>query len=73
MRRVYMDANATTPLLPEVLDAMRPHFLERFGNASSIHREGQHARAAVEHARESVAEQASGLVPGPPASSMNAG
>jgi len=55
MRRVYMDANATTPLLPEVLDAMRPHFLERFGNASSIHREGQHARAAVEHARESVA------------------
>ena len=55
MRRVYMDANATTPLVPEVLDAMRPFFLERFGNASSIHREGQHARAAVEHARESVA------------------
>jgi len=55
MLRVYMDANATTPLLPEVLDAMRPYFLERFGNASSIHRPGQQARAAVDHARESVA------------------
>ncbi|HEY0308259.1 MAG TPA: cysteine desulfurase family protein [Acidobacteriaceae bacterium] len=55
MLRVYMDANATTPLLPEVLDAMRPFFLERFGNASSIHRPGQQARAAVDHARESVA------------------
>jgi cysteine desulfurase len=55
MHRVYLDANATTPLLPEVLEAMRPFWLERFGNASSIHFEGQHARAAVEHARESVA------------------
>lgn len=55
MRRVYMDANATTPLLPEVLEAMRPFFLEQFGNASSIHHYGQHARAAVERARESVA------------------
>ena len=51
-----MDANATTPLLPEVLDAMRPYFLEQFGNASSIHKHGQQARAAVEHARESVAQ-----------------
>jgi cysteine desulfurase len=55
MKRVYMDANATTPLLPEVLDAMRPYFMEHFGNASSIHQQGQQARAAVEHARESVA------------------
>lgn len=55
MRRVYMDANATTPLLPEVLDAMRPYFLEQFGNASSIHMHGQRARGAVDHARESVA------------------
>ncbi len=55
MRRVYMDANATTPLLPEVLDAMRPYFIEHFGNASSIHQQGQHARAAVEHARAAVA------------------
>jgi cysteine desulfurase len=55
MKRVYMDANATTPLVPEVLDAMRPYFIEHFGNASSIHQQGQQARAAVEHARESVA------------------
>jgi cysteine desulfurase len=53
--RIYLDANATTPLLPEVLEAMRPFLLERFGNASSIHQEGQHARAAVEQARASVA------------------
>jgi cysteine desulfurase len=50
-----MDANATTPLLPEVVDAMRPFWTEAFGNASSIHRPGQQARAAVERARESVA------------------
>ncbi|QNI33316.1 cysteine desulfurase [Alloacidobacterium dinghuense] len=55
MRRVYMDANATTPLVPEVLEAMRPYFIEHFGNASSIHQQGQQARAAVEQARESVA------------------
>jgi cysteine desulfurase len=55
MRRIYMDANATTPLLPEVLDAMRPFWSEHFGNASSIHQRGQHARAAVDRARESVA------------------
>ncbi len=50
-----MDANATTPLLPEVFDAMRPFWIEHFGNASSIHQQGQYARAAVDHARESVA------------------
>jgi len=50
-----MDANATTPLLPEVLEAMRPFLVEQFGNASSIHQEGQQARSAVEQARASVA------------------
>jgi cysteine desulfurase len=55
MRRIYMDANATTPMLPEVLDAMRPFWTEHFGNASSIHQQGQQARAAVDRARESVA------------------
>jgi cysteine desulfurase len=55
MQRIYMDANATTPLLPEVFEAMRPFYLEHYGNASSIHQQGQHARAAVDHARESVA------------------
>src|SRR4051812_5533205 len=56
MRRVYLDNNATTPVLPEVLEAMRPYYLEHFGNASSIHHYGQHARSAVEKARESVAK-----------------
>src|SRR5216684_3610359 len=56
MRRVYLDNNATTPVLPEVFEAMRPFFGERFGNASSIHHHGQETRAAVEDARESVAD-----------------
>lgn len=53
--RVYMDANATTPLLPEVVDAMRPYWIEHFGNASSIHLHGQQARTAVDQARETLA------------------
>ena len=56
MRRVYLDNNATSPLLPEVFEAMRPYFCEQFGNASSIHQQGQQARAAIERAREHVAE-----------------
>jgi cysteine desulfurase len=56
MRRVYLDNNATTPVLPEVLETMRPYFGEHFGNASSIHHHGQETRAAVERARESVAD-----------------
>ena len=55
MHRVYLDNNATTPVLPEVFEAMRPYFGEQFGNASSIHHHGQETRAAVESARESVA------------------
>lgn len=55
MRRAYLDNNATTPLLPPVLEAMQPYFIEQFGNASSIHHHGQQTRAAVERARESVA------------------
>ena len=55
MHRAYLDNNATTPVLPEVLDAMRPFFADHFGNASSIHHHGQETRAAVEHAREEVA------------------
>ena len=55
MRRIYLDNNATTPVLPEVLEAMRPFFGEHFGNASSIHHHGQETRAAVERARDSVA------------------
>jgi cysteine desulfurase len=55
MRRVYLDNNASTPVLPEVVEAMRPYFAESFGNASSIHHHGQETRAAVERARDSVA------------------
>src|SRR5882762_4135096 len=55
MRRVYLDNNASTPVLPDVIEAMRPYFGEHFGNASSIHHHGQETRAAVERARESVA------------------
>jgi cysteine desulfurase len=54
-RRVYLDNNATTPVLPEVFEAMRPYFGQRFGNASSIHGYGQDARSAVERSRESLA------------------
>ena len=56
MTRVYMDANATTPLLPEVVEAMRPYWIERFGNASSIHLDGQQAHSAVDRARATLAE-----------------
>ena len=55
MKRVYLDYNATTPVEPEVLDAMLPYFSGEFGNAASIHTPGQRARAAVETAREQVA------------------
>jgi len=55
MPRVYLDHNATTPVDPEVLDAMLPYFSDNFGNAASIHTPGQRARAAVETARERVA------------------
>lgn len=52
--RVYADHNATAPLRPEVLEAMRP-FLSAPGNAASPHAHGRTARAAVEAAREHVA------------------
>ncbi|HEV8383519.1 MAG TPA: aminotransferase class V-fold PLP-dependent enzyme, partial [Candidatus Acidoferrales bacterium] len=55
MKRVYFDHNATTPVDPEVLEAMLPYFSGDFGNPSSIHTPGQQARKAVEHAREQVA------------------
>lgn len=55
MERIYLDANATTPLLPEVVDAMRPFWSETFGNPSSAHQAGQRTRSAVERARANVA------------------
>ena len=56
MKRVYMDANATTPLLPEVMEAMRPYWMECFGNASSVHLDGQQAHTAMDHSRSTMAE-----------------
>ncbi|MDQ6800114.1 MAG: cysteine desulfurase [Acidobacteriota bacterium] len=53
--RVYLDNNATTPVHPAVLDALREAFADVYGNASSIHKEGQMARRRIESARESVA------------------
>src|SRR5947208_1507758 len=55
MRRIYFDNSASTAVLPEVFEAMRPYLREHFGNATSIHHHGQETRAAVERARESVA------------------
>ena len=52
---IYLDHAATTPVRPEVLDAMLPYFGPRFGNPSSVHRWGREARAALDEARERVA------------------
>jgi cysteine desulfurase len=54
-RPIYLDYNATTPIAPEVLDAMVPALRENFGNPSSAHVYGDAARAAIERAREQVA------------------
>jgi cysteine desulfurase len=56
MRRVYLDYNATAPMLPEALEAAVPYYTSVWGNASSIHRQGREARVAVEDAREQVAQ-----------------
>jgi cysteine desulfurase len=54
--RIYLDNNATTPLHPEVLDVFQKSLRDVFGNASSIHQEGQSARRVIENARETVAQ-----------------
>jgi cysteine desulfurase len=54
-RPIYLDHNATTPLLPEVVDAMLPYLREHFGNPSSGHVYGVRAREAVRRARAQVA------------------
>ena len=55
MRKVYLDHNATTPVHPQVIEAMLPFMNERFGNPSSVHSLGQDTREAMEKARETVA------------------
>ena len=52
---IYLDNNATTPMRPEVVEAMMPFFEQAYGNASSIHWFGQHAKAAIDDARHQVA------------------
>ncbi len=56
MKRIYMDHSATTPLDPQVLQAMLPFFSEKFGNASSLHSFGLEAKEALEDSRERVAK-----------------
>ncbi len=53
--RIYLDNNATSPIHPAVLEAVAAAMRDRFGNASSVHREGQLARRALEEARDAVA------------------
>ncbi len=53
-RRVYLDHNASTPVHPEVVEAMLPYFREHFGNPSSVHGFGREAREGVEIARERI-------------------
>jgi cysteine desulfurase len=55
MKRIYLDYSATTPMLPEVLEAMKPYFCEKFGNPSSICFYGKEAKKAIEQARLEIA------------------
>jgi cysteine desulfurase len=55
VKRIYLDYNATTPVRPEVLDALLPYYREQFGNPSSVHWAGRQVAGAVEKAREQVA------------------
>lgn len=65
MRQVYLDHNATTPVLPEVLEVMLRYYRNDFGNPSSVHRYGRQARVAIDDARDCVAH-----LLGAPASSI---
>src|SRR6266446_3514161 len=52
---IYLDYNATTPMCDAAREAMDPYFSKNFGNASSIHRAGRNARAAIDNARDKIA------------------
>ncbi|GJM29603.1 MAG: cysteine desulfurase [Cyclobacteriaceae bacterium] len=54
--QVYLDNAATTPLDPEVFEAMKPYLLDHFGNPSSIHSHGRQVRSAIEQSRRTIAD-----------------
>jgi len=56
MRQVYLDHNATTPVLPEVLETLLRYYREDFGNPSSVHRYGRRVRVAIDDTRDCVAD-----------------
>ncbi len=56
MKRIYFDNNATTQVAPEVLEAMLPYYRDSYGNPSSVHGFGQEAKAALDRARQQVAQ-----------------
>jgi len=56
VKRIYMDHAGTTPVRPEVVEAMLPYFTENFGNASTIYSYGREAKKALEDSREKVAQ-----------------
>ena len=53
---IYLDHNATTPVLPEVFEAMQPYFCEEWGNPSSAYKFGSKLKGVIETARAQVAE-----------------
>lgn len=55
MRRIYLDYTATTPVEPQVFEEMKPYFIGRWGNPSSIHRYGQEVKTAIEESRYIIA------------------
>lgn len=56
MKRIYLDHAATTPVDPQVLEAMQPYFTQRYGNPSSLHTLGAEAHEGIQHSREQVAQ-----------------
>ena len=54
--RIYLDHAATTEMLPEVVYAMEPYFIKKYGNASTTYELGVEAKKALEQAREQVAD-----------------
>ena len=55
MRQVFLDHQSGTPVLPEIFEAMKPYFIEIFGNPSSLHQQGLRARDAIARARTQTA------------------